>query len=234
MKKIKVLCLLVVSLFTGLFVFNSKVDAKEVLKTAQATDISGNVIGSIKLYDDYTITYNYTYRVKDIKIWVCLSDICFEESALIAPGQTYIDGNELLYSLSNYIIQDSNNDVTYHIKAQGDFKISETNPFGSLITLSYDVEIKAPPKGDDKSDDIVNEAKRVEEIFNTWVIPSIYIAIGLLLIIKLILLCMDLAKYSDNPDMRREKIRGFVYVFIGAVIVTIVNSSIGVITGLFD
>lgn len=232
MKKIRIICLLFISLFVTIVTSNNKVEAKSVIKSAQATDINANVIGKITFYDDYTIEYTYVYRVKDIKIWVCTNETCLNGDPLISYGQTYIDGETITYDLKNYFSQ-AENDITYQLKAEGDFKVSEANPFGSNITLTYELKIRGLPTKED-SDKIVKEAKKIEDIFNTWVIPFIYIAAGIVFIIRLIMLCIDLVKYSDNADVRKEKIRGFLFTFIGIFVVLIVNSSVGFITGLFD
>ena len=55
----------------------------------------------------------------------------------------------------------------------------------------------------------------------------------IVLIIKGILLGMDITKYSDQPDIRREKIRGFTYFGVAIFLLAILNTIGGFVTGLF-
>ena len=53
------------------------------------------------------------------------------------------------------------------------------------------------------------------------------------LIIKAIILAVDVVKYADNRSVRAEKIRAFTYLGVGLLMVAIVNTAVGFITGLF-
>ena len=81
------------SLFLMLLtVFSKPVYAKTLLQESET--VSGQeVIGSLKIYDDYTVKVEYTYAVKDIEIIVCKANLC-QDSELMRhkDNQDYFDG----------------------------------------------------------------------------------------------------------------------------------------------
>lgn len=216
-------------IFSSSFVF-----ASESLETAIAPGKPGNPdIGKITLYSDYKIEFDYEYRVKDIKIWVCKDQACLQDNPQIEPNQTYLGNSVIEFSIKDYLIKEDE-DVTYTIKAIGNFKYQETDYNESFATLNYEVTLKGEYNDSSgRDDDIFDNSENAMYVVNHWIIPGMYIIIGILFIIKSILLCIDLVKYSDNSEVRKEKLRGFVYIFVGLLAVAVITSTVGVITGLF-
>jgi hypothetical protein len=224
--------------FIAIFlVFSSnKVEANEKLTSTNATDIAGNVVGSITLYDDYTVSFTYVYRVKDIEITVCKKGNCDNAEPQISYNVSYTNGELANFSISEYLVSESKQ-VTYTVIASGDFKTSETSTSQNKVTLTTNIIVKAKASEDDTSSGDAlydNSVNKVQKVFNEWVIPGIYLVLAVTLVVKAILLSIDLIKYSDNSIVRKEKIRAFTYLFIALLAIAIINSSIGFITGLFD
>lgn len=64
-------------------------------------------------------------------------------------------------------------------------------------------------------------------IVNTVVLPILWIVLGLLLIIRGIMLGIDIVKSADEPEVRKKKVSGLIWLFIGifvAYVITIVAS----------
>lgn len=224
------------ALFTLMFIslFNIRVNAKEVLKSEEAVHLNGDVVGSIYLYDDYTMVFNYMYRLSNVEITICKENLCDEVEPQIKPNQNYIDKLPVEFSLAQYLVQEDV-DVKYVIKAKGDFKPTQNATFSIETLLNETVTIKKEYiSGDDVGkDEFDKSVNKVQEVFNKWVIPCIYMLLAVVLVVKAILLCIDLVKYSDNPSVRKEKLMAFIYLFVGLLVVAIINSTIGFITGLF-
>lgn len=236
MKKNKIVNLLF--LICSLFIVftNTKVNAASVLETAIAPGKNPSLpdAGKIILHDDYTITFDYEYRVKDIKIWICADSQCLNGDAQIEPNQTYMGNTSVEFDLNQYLIK-KDTTVEYKVKAVGDFKYQESDATGSLATLIYQIEIKGNVKDVyGKDEDVFDNSQDALSVVNHWIIPGIYVVLAIVFVIKSILLCMDLIRYSDHPDVRKEKIRGFIYIFVGLLVVFLINSTVGVITGLFS
>ena len=86
----------------------------------------------------------------------------------------------------------------------------------------------------DENKQFNDSLEKVSEVVYKRVIPGIYIVLALILVVKLVLLSIDIVKYADHPEIRKEKFKGFVYVFVGLLAVGLVNASVGFITGLYD
>lgn len=225
----------VFTFFISLFLLclPSHILAKETLNQIEIKSISDDKLGAIILYDDLTIAYEYTYILKNIEVTVCKSNNC-EIEAQIFDNQLHIDQQTLEYNLKEYV--DYNYDGEYTIIAKGYFKMSNT---GAYKSANFTHTLKLDKTVNDEDGLFMNGKKydesmnKVIKVFNTYVIPGIYIALAVLIIIKGILLAIDIVKYADNVDVRREKIKGFIYLAIGIFIAIAVNTCLGLITGLF-
>lgn len=222
-------------IFTFIFmIFSpSMVQARSAIATATAPGINpgDEPMGKIILYDDYKIAFHYGYRVNSIVIDVCKDSIC--NNVKQAENQTFMGNSVIEFDLNDLLIRDSDKKVTYVVKATGAFKAVEGLGFESVATLNTEVSVKPINSKDDDSNRILDSTEGVLGFINMWVIPGIYAVLVVTLIIKSILLVIDLVKYSDNSEVRREKLKAFAYIFIGIVCVAIINSTAGIITGLF-
>ena len=214
-----------------------KVFASEVVNEISVETISKEEIGKITLYDDLKIVYGYKYTLKNIEITICPVDKCEGVEPQVYDSQLHVS-DSAEFMLDQYI--DLSNEGKYTIKAKGLFKMSNEGPYKSA-TLVYDFE---PPKEDNEKDDkdglFMNDPRFDESvdkairIFNEWVIPGIYVVLALTIIIKGVLVGIDVVKYSDKPEIRREKLKSLMYMAIAIAIGVLLNTVFGIITGLFN
>lgn len=236
MKRMKFIKYLSIFIFAFTFICSSYVSAAQELEVAVAPGfLPGEPdSGSITLTDDYKLTFTYGYRVKDIKIWVCEEALCNVDNPTIFPNQTYLGNSSIEFDLNQYLVKEEGRDIEYKITASANFKRLETQQNDSSATLNYIITVKGSTSGDGRDEDVFNNSKKALEFVNTWILPGIYVALAVIFVVKGILLAIDLVKYSDHREVRNEKLKGFVYMFVGLLVVAIINSTVGVITGLFN
>ena len=70
-------------------------------------------------------------------------------------------------------------------------------------------------------------------IVNTIVIPILWVLMAALLIIRGIMLGMDIVKSSDEPDVRKKKISGLVWLFIGVGVGYAITITANIVMGMF-
>ena len=229
-------CILLSLIIAYLFSFNNVVSAEDnVLKEAQATAVKEGEKspGNIKLYNDYTIEFNFEHALNGYKIWVCEEDDCDDKKPTIASSQIFYGPNNISEKLAEHMSVEEGEEKIYIIEAQGTFRNSKTSYTANIVQLEYKVELKKVD-GEIFYDVFIEETQGALKVIKTWVIPGLYILFALTVIVKGILLGIDIVHLSDQPDLRREKIRAFIYFFVAMVAITIVTTSVGYITGLFD
>ena len=64
-------------------------------------------------------------------------------------------------------------------------------------------------------------------------IAVVPIEVPTIILVKGILLCIDIVKYSDKPNVRKEKLRAFLYLVAVILSIGLLNTCFGLITGLF-
>ena len=238
-RNVWIFCLAFIMAFIA---FGSKVEASEILKSDKTYNVNGDVIGNITLYDDYKIEFSFKYRLKNILVVICESDNCLDTTVTLDYGnntvlneEPYEELGSISYDLSEYLVAKETN-VLYSIRASGDFKPTLSASFGSVLTMNTEVLILAA--GNDPSvnreAEIMKWLNEVKGVFNTWIIPGLYIVLGCILVIKSILLVIDLIKYADYADIRKEKLRAFLYLGIVVGSVACINTGLAIITGLFN
>lgn len=232
----KVLYCLLGCVFIFLFNFNSVVHAEtKVVEKAVAPGISASdpEVGSIILYDNYKLEFNYVRSVKNIKIWVCEKNMCDMDNPTIGSNQVYIDESKKLeYDLTEYFVVEEGKNATYIVKATAEFSVTYySGP--SIATLNHEIEIKNVD-GEILFNILTEESEGAIKAVKTWVLPGLYVLFALTLVIKGVLLGIDIVNYSDQPDVRREKIHAFVYFGIGIIAVSLVTTCVGFLMGLFD
>ena len=220
-------------LFAGLF--SAPIKAREELSREQVKDVQDNLIGSITLYDDYSLVFDYSYRLSDIEVYVCEIECTSIDLPVHKPGTTFIGGGNYEFSLSDYIENDTS--TRYKVIGQAYFK-AEGSAISNVAMLEYTIKVSSSSgAGNSKSrgeQEYNEEVEKTLNVINTWVLPGVYIAAGVAIVINSILMAVDLIKYSDNPEIRKNKLTGIVYAFIGIGLLIAINSLVGVVTGLFD
>ena len=234
MKKRRFISLILV-LFVCLFCFvPNQVSAKEVLKRGEVTTIDKEVVGSITLYDDYTIVFEYSLVFKNPVVKVCPVSSCDTILPQVDTQQIYLNKEPISFSLSEYVNGYSNEYIL--IIASGQYKLSSSDSnYPGTVNLRYEINKNTIEDSESSREKELDDSLvKINEVVNKWVIPGIYIVLAIVFIVKLILLCIDVARYSDDSEVRKEKIKGFLYTFIGLLAVGIINASAGFITGLYD
>lgn len=217
-----------------LFNFPCYVRAATSLKSETVKSMAGDEVGTITLYDDYTIIYKHLYRVKDISITICVKGYCEGVKPQIVSTNSYDNQEEVSFSISDYLIKQQAN-VTYVIKATGNFRQSENSLTSIISTLNHEVTIgDIEESNGDKENEVLSSLDNAKAFCRMWIIPGIYLIIALTIVVKGILLAIDITKHSDSAEVRKEKIRAFIYLFIAMVAVALINTSVGWVVGLFD
>jgi len=237
MRKKFILC---ISLFLSFFFMLSfKVEAKSTLESTQ-TFYQGNTIGTVTLYDDYTVEVTYSIEVSDIVFFLCPQDDCSETTRMQHNlNQSFSsDEKSIIFYLTDYF--EFVNEESYIVTIQAKFlpEVTSINGYPSELECVIDyVEENAsenPDGGNNKYEDGIKDSTgKVAKVFRDIIIPFLYAAIVVVLVIKGVLLAMDLVKYSDQPDIRREKIRAFTYFGIALFAAALLNTFAGWYTGLF-
>ena len=224
-----------VAIFTLIFVLFSPsfVSARNAISSASAPGISPGAepMGKIILYDDYKIAFHYGYRVSNIVIEVCKDQVC--KNLKEAENQAFISNSFVEFDLNPLLMSAEEEPVEYTIQATASFRQTEGLGFESVASLNTKVTIKGINQPESGSNRILDSTNKVLTFINAWILPGVYILLGVVLVLKGVMLTIDIVRYSDNSDIRREKLKAFSYFLVGVVCVAIINSTAGVITGLF-
>lgn len=74
---------------------------------------------------------------------------------------------------------------------------------------------------------------QIYDLVNSYVLPVIYAALGLFLLIKGALLGMQIVKAADEPQVRQEKIGSLKWLVIGVAIAFGVTIAVDVVMSVF-
>lgn len=234
MKKIKYLMGCILTFICAFTLFNiTRVEAKSPISSTIAPGINpGDMdLGSIILYDDYTIVFNYRSRLKNVDIQVCQFNAC--NSVEEVENKIYVSGDALEFNLNNYIKKSYTQTKEYVIKASGTFYSVDNVNRTSIANLETTLTVSGTDEYENSSNEPLESSQKAIAFMNQFVIPLLYMILAATLIIKAILLALDLVKHADNREVRAEKIRAFTYLGVGLLMVGIVNTCVGFITGLF-
>ena len=211
----------------------SFVSARSAIASASAPGMSPGAepMGKIILYDDYKISFHYGYRVSNIVIEVCKNQVC--KNVKEAENQAFVSNSFVEFDLNPLLIASEDEATEYTIKATASFRQTEGLGFESVASMNTKVSIKGINQPEAGSNRILDSTDKVLAFVNAWILPGVYVLLGAVLIIKGALLTIDIVRYSDNGDVRKEKLKAFGYFLVGIVCVAIINSTAGIITGLF-
>ena len=234
MKKIKNLSICLIAFICAFICIGAiRVEATSIISTAIAPGLNPGDpdLGSIVLYDDYKIVFNYRDRLKNVNVEVCQYGRCSSIDEL--ENKIYVSGNVLEYDLTKYILTNSQ-EKEYVIKASGTFYSIDNINRTSIANLNAEVSAdNNDSKEGNNSNEILDLSQNAIDFINQFIIPLLYMILAATFIIKAIILSLDIVKYADNRSIRAEKIRGFTYLGVGLLMVAIVNTAAGFITGLF-
>jgi hypothetical protein len=226
------LCIVLSIFFIFLAAINvSEVDAKSVLKRGHFTNLDNIEVASVVIYDDYSVAFDYEFMLRNPIVKVCPKDECHIVLPQVNTQQVYLSKEILTFDVSQYVDKYvSDSDVL--IIASAEYKSSSNDiGFPGYLEVQHTVEQNKESKKENET--LFSFLDNVKVVMNKWIIPGIYIVLALILVVKLILLCIDVIRYADVALVRKEKFKAFIYVFVGLLAVALVNSAIGIATGLY-
>ena len=226
------------------------VSAKETVNFIEYVDIFGTRLNSITIYDDGEVILDYKYGLKKVDLLYCEkgrncdNDVydrkTILESTAANPHKNTSDSLasysfkiglekdiEYLITIEAYFAKDS----SYH----GDESIGDW-VIGTKQTLdSKNTYIKGT--GSDttniKDEDIKGLLENIQHITNKVILPIIYIATTMVLVIKGALLGVQIVKNADDTNLRQEKVHALKWLVIGVGITYVGASFVGLVTGFF-
>lgn len=83
------------------------------------------------------------------------------------------------------------------------------------------------------SPEINNTLSQMLYIVNSIVIPILWAILGLLLIIRGIMLGMEIVKSADEPEVRKKKVQGLVWLFIGVFVGFVITGVASAVMSMF-
>ena len=227
------------SLFLSFFfLFTSNVNAATSVKSTEKY-YQQNVIGTIDLYDDYSVKFTFTVEMSDVLLQVCPVNNCNNLTIQkYSPNQSYFGDEKTVYFYlyDHFELVDGQ---VYEITVQAEFLPTPSSVNGQPADLSHQLEYieeKAGESNDDKNryeEGIEKSTNKVVLAFRNIIIPLLYGVLVVVFIIKGILLALDLVKFADFPDIRKEKIRAFAYFGVAVFALVMLNTFAGWYTGLF-
>ncbi|MBR3891148.1 MAG: hypothetical protein IKJ30_03660 [Bacilli bacterium] len=236
-QKIVLFILFVIAIFCN---SQTTISARETLDFSVVVYPGEGEVGSSVVYDDYVVRVNYKYSASNVVIKVCPKALCNNlNTQTYESPETYFDGDHVdFYMADHFTLQDGE---TYQAWISVSFKpyaaaITDVATGAMNVEFVYEEE-NALTEEEDPNNQYAEEAltrsERIAKLFRDIIIPCIYVVILIVLIIKGIMLGMDITKYADQPDIRREKIRGFAYFGVALFLLAILNTVGGFVTGLF-
>lgn len=227
------------------------VSAKDVLKEKSSTNIFGDVLGTIEIYDNGQVSIKYKYGLRKAEVFYCEKGSSCENnvySIVVIMESNSINtykNDDVNLAIYNYTIN-LERDKEYKVKVRAYIATSKSytgteNLTGSPIITSFQTETdEANVKGGSATSDgsigdegINGLMGKLKNIVNTIVIPILYTITGLVLIIKGALLGTQIVKSADDPYVRSEKVRALKWLVIGVAITFVASTLVGVITGFF-
>ena len=235
MKKVIVILL---CLFTSIIFSSVRIQAKE-LKSTEVIYLNKGTIGEVFIHDDYVVEISFLYAVKDVRISICYAPSCDSVIEEKVFNETYFENGHVEFFLKQHF--DLEDGESYKVETSAAFKPKAGTTESAWQVASVDAEFVYNPEnaatdseGRDKYGEKFKETSTSAAIaIRNIAIPVIYGILSVLLIIKGILLAMDITKYADLPDVRKEKIRAFIYFGVAMFALALLNTIAGFITGLF-
>lgn len=248
MKKINSILVVLVAFIGFMFFSVTRVEAKEVVASASSENILGDVLGTIRIYDDGEIKFEYKYGLRRADLYYCIKgEECDNENyQWIKIMEASADNpykNEG-YGLASYSYEaDLDKSNEYRLVVEAYFGISNSYTGSEAIEGSFVISDKQIADTKDtyikissgyKNEKISDMMGKIELIVNKVVLPTLYTLISMLFVIKGAVLGFQIVKSADNPDIRREKLGALKWLVIGVFIAYAASTVVGAITGFFE
>jgi len=252
MKKIYRYGLLIILMFVS-FSMSSKVTIKaaEILASTQSNDIFGETISSIEIYSDGKIKLAYRYGIRKVDLFYCQKgDRCDNgvysvENIMESSSENPYKNDGLSVATITFKADLPTKDE-YRIRVEAYFGTSNAYSGTESINGSFtvgavqiadtnDKYINGTTKKDHgiKDENMSKTIDKIEYIINIVVLPIIYSCTTLFLVVKGGIMGVQIVKSADNIDVRREKVRGLIWLVVGVAVTFLATTVIGLITGFF-
>lgn len=232
------------------FAFNDEnVEAKQLIATDNVSDISGNPVGIIEIYDDSRIKISYKYGLRLAELHYCnvendcdMNIYSYLKIAEATESNSYKNEKSTLEHIEYKPILEDGKEYKFKVKAYFGSRESYTGKedpstaFG-LVILEVDSKnsvIQGSSTIDVADENLSGLMEDLKYIVNKIALPIIYISLGLILIIKGAILGVQIVKSADDPNLRREKVGALKWLLIGVVVAMTASTLVGVLTGFFQ
>ena len=249
MKKIRKVFLLL--FFAIIFSFGSKLNASaaSVIAETSIPNIFGETMGQIKIENNGKVTIKYRYGLRRVDMFFCEKgegcDNGFYNVRIMAEASETknfknYDSSTLETFSFNISLDDKEKEYRVRIEAyigtsegySGLEIIPGSSTVQQLVLDTNDKFLKGSSfgVGDQRIDGVLGD---IIVVVNHAVLPIIYAVTTLFLFVKGTVLGFQIVKNADFPEIRREKIRGLVWLFIGVGITYAATTIVGIVTGFF-
>lgn len=209
-----------------------------------------------KSRDTLNLKIEYQYGLKGIKAYICQNytsnvsdcDTTFSTTSIAinknlnSDSEIYENSNfnrdgKSLQSYSPKIDSQGKADNTYYLLVFANVCASRTADGKDCYTWLENKQIfkdtfnlSTGLTNNSILDDTLSKALYIT---NSYVIPIMWLALGVLLVVRGIILAVQIVKSSDEPEVRRTKISGLIWLIVGVLIGYIVTISASVVMGMF-
>lgn len=203
-----------------------------------------------------SVEIQYQYGIKDVELYICEDNTCssgnFITSFLDSNDEVYInESNNSVFSYTKtyYAISDGKSLLDYNVDKQNNNMYNMTiyanfcmvrdnenekcldwTGQKEISTTEFDITLGSPTGNPDADNFIYS----MLNVVHTYVIPGLWVVLIILLLVRGIMLSIDIVKSSDEPDVRKRKIQGLVWLIIGVAIGFAVTVSARYVLAIFD
>ena len=204
------------------------------------------VIDPTNSKESLVVTFQYQYGITNVEVHICDSNVATDSMCRDNSRSAFIDyvnpevttSGKNIYMNEAYKTQ-SLTTITYKPSApslgtpikdyvNGTYKIVVSASFceavkadgscaywgGQDAIYSQTFELKGAFTGNAKVNTVLSN---ILVIVNDYVIPILWVALGILLVVRGVILAIGIVKASDEAEVRANKIKGLVWLIIGVV-----------------
>ncbi len=223
-----------------LFLNPTTVDARSSYGYSTVIYPGEGEVGSFTVYDDYVVRVSFKYKAENVKLTLCPKNSCgIVEPTIKEFNEQYTSGGYVDFYLTEYF--EMSNGVTYTLKVTAEFKqypaaIDSESPGELDVEFEYIKENASfnEERSEDKyAEEALTWIEKIVVFCKTYIIYIIYAILGIVLVIKGILLGIDIARYADQPEVRKEKLKAFAFFGVAIFLLAILNTIAGIVGDLF-
>lgn len=212
--------------------------------------------------DKVNLSIRYQYGIKNIVVNICdgtcagKKPITTYQDAIEAgkeiinnfEGPTTFSNGDQGYSIptsgihlnayTDRLTSDGKVDNTYYIQISATFckvrspDYKQCNEWDAstrtLISEEFQMNV-----GFTSSSEMNKTISQMLNITNNVVIPILWVILGIILIVRGIMLGIDIVKTADEPEVRKKKISGLIWLFVGIFLAFVVTGTASAVMSMF-